>query len=92
MNRTSDFDLNLYDKYEKLVNNEYLADIIFLVGEQGEKMFGHKNIISISSEVFYAMFNGDYTESKDNKPIVIPDIEPPIFLGKLSMDDLLVLF
>lgn len=77
------YDLCLEDRMEQLVNSEYTADVFFKVGEAGEPMFAHKNVITTASEVLYAQLNGQFHDainnSRDN-PIAVKDISPVIFL------------
>ncbi|XP_053698175.1 kelch-like protein 41b [Sabethes cyaneus] len=74
------FPLPVADRDEQLVNNEYLSDVQFSVGNDGERMYGHKVILTLASEVFYAQFNGQFKESqRRNQTIVVTDIQPPIF-------------
>uniref|UniRef100_A0A8D8H739 BTB/POZ domain-containing protein 6 n=1 Tax=Culex pipiens TaxID=7175 RepID=A0A8D8H739_CULPI len=77
------YDLCLVDRLEQLVNSEYTADVFFKVGEAGEPMFAHKNVITTASEVLYAQHNGQFhdaiSNSRDN-PIAVKDISPVVFL------------
>ena len=66
----------------ELLNNEHRSDVIFLVGKCGQKIFGHRIILEMASDVFDAMFNHDFLESKQNT-VEIPDIEPEVFLELL---------
>lgn len=70
----------LATRMEHLVNNEYLSDVSFAVGKAGEVVVAHKLILTVASEVLHAQFNGNFAESKAEKPIPLPDIEPPVFL------------
>jgi hypothetical protein len=56
---------NLMSMYE----NHYNSDVVFVIGEQREKVFGHKFILSLWSAVFEQMFQAR-TESND-EPIEI---------------------
>ncbi|XP_019533950.1 kelch-like protein 40b isoform X1 [Aedes albopictus] len=67
------------DRKQFLVNNEFMADVVFLVGEKKERIHAHKLFLIASSEYFYAMFNGNFKESSESE-IVLDDIEPKIFL------------
>ena len=65
-----------------LFNNETLSDIYFILGKgtaSQRRIPAHKFILSISSVVFDAMFNGGFA-SKASNEIEIPDIEPASFL------------
>jgi len=44
----------------------------------------HKYVLAIGSSVFFAMFNGNLAEHKDE--IHIPDVEPDAFLTLLKYD------
>ena len=66
----------------QLLNNEFKSDIVFLVGKKGKKIFGHRIFLEVASDVFYAMFNNDFQESKENS-VKISDIEPDVFLELL---------
>ncbi|XP_055347928.1 BTB/POZ domain-containing protein 6-B-like [Paramacrobiotus metropolitanus] len=59
----------------------YMADVQFAVGrEHGTiKIFqAHKFILSLNSDVFDAMFNGDFAESRE-KPVEVIEILPEAF-------------
>ncbi|XP_055523833.1 kelch-like protein 40b [Wyeomyia smithii] len=74
------FSLRLEDRDEQLYNNEYFSDVTFLVGDNGEPIYGHKLILTLASEVFYAQFNGQFKEARQSdEPIIVTDIQPPIF-------------
>ncbi|XP_065672632.1 BTB/POZ domain-containing protein 2 [Hydra vulgaris] len=65
-----------------LFNNETLSDIYFILGKGTavqRRIPAHKFVLSISSVVFDAMFNGGFA-SKTSNEIEIPDIEPASFL------------
>ena len=67
---------------EQLLNNEYMSDIVFIIGKDGQKIFGHRVFLEVASDVFYAMFNNEFQESKE-RSVKIPDIEPDVFLELL---------
>ncbi|XP_055522400.1 BTB/POZ domain-containing protein 3-like [Wyeomyia smithii] len=74
------YPLSLADREEQLFDNEYFSDVIFLVGENGERVYGHRIILTLASEVFYVQFNGQFEEARQSdQPITVTDIEPPIF-------------
>lgn len=77
---TFQFGSPLASRMERLVNNQYLSDVAFAVGKAGEVMVAHKLILTMASEVFHAQFNGNFADSKKEKPLELPDIEPPIFV------------
>uniref|UniRef100_H2Z3Z8 BTB domain-containing protein n=1 Tax=Ciona savignyi TaxID=51511 RepID=H2Z3Z8_CIOSA len=66
-----------------MFNNELLSDVHFIVGINGvtKRIPAHKYVLAIGSSVFFAMFNGDLAENKDE--IHIPDVEPKAFLALL---------
>lgn len=65
------------NEIKKLVNNENLSDITFIVGSEQKLFYCHKNILSLGSPVFKSMFYGGLKEKED--VIVIPDLEPSGF-------------
>lgn len=67
---------------KSLANNELYSDISFLVGPEKEKIFGHKNILSLGSLVFHRMFYGSLKENNDQ--ITIPDISSRGFVNILK--------
>ena len=68
---------------EDLVDNQHRSDILFLVGVNAKKIFGHKLLLEVANEVFYAMVNHGLSEETDRCEVKIPDIEPEIFLELL---------
>nr|XP_029732507.1 BTB/POZ domain-containing protein 6 [Aedes albopictus] len=80
-------DLSPMEILKQLVNNDYLADVVFKVGQFGTLMYAHKIVITLASKVFFAQFNGQFSDGQQDshlKPIVINDIEPPTFQEVLS--------
>ena len=67
---------------EKLLNNEYMHDIMFLVGKSQTKMYGHKLILSIHNDFFSALVSSQFAVSVKGE-FTMPDIEPDIFLEVL---------
>ena len=63
-----------------LFNNEILADIHFIVGKTQpvRRIPGHKFVLSLGSDVFYAMFNGPMATQEEE--IELSDMEPDSFL------------
>ncbi|KAI9106366.1 hypothetical protein K1719_021894 [Acacia pycnantha] len=61
---------------EQYVNNPALSDITFLV--EGKRFYAHRSCLVASSDVFQAMFEGDYRES-EAKDIPIPNIKWDVF-------------
>ncbi|XP_076800314.1 BTB/POZ domain-containing protein 6-B-like [Clavelina lepadiformis] len=67
-----------------MFNNELMSDVYFIVGSKGaiKRIPAHKYVLAIGSSVFFAMFNGDLAENKDE--VIIPDVEPSAFLIMLK--------
>jgi speckle-type POZ protein len=76
------FDCDLYHEnritydLHKLINNKKYSDFVFIV--DNKEFFAHKNILSIRSKVFEAMFSSDMIESQSNR-CTIDDIESEVF-------------
>jgi len=79
-----------------LLNTGVLSDVTFLVGGSSllmstsssalatpERFAAHKFVLSMSSAVFDAMFNGQMAVNED-KAIEIPDVEPKAFKALLT--------
>ena len=66
-----------------MFNNEVMADVHFLVGKgpHVQCIPAHKFVLSISSAVFDAMFNGGMASTSEE--VEIPDVEPAAFLALL---------
>jgi hypothetical protein len=60
---------------QKLVNNKELSHFLFIV--HNKELFAHKNILSVRSKVFEAMFDNHMIESHSNQNI--DDIESHVF-------------
>lgn len=72
-------------RIRSLVNNEYLSDVVFLVGKEKVKIHAHKTILALGSPVFRSMFYADHgLRMQSNQPIEIPDITPVGFLNMLK--------
>lgn len=71
------------ERVEFMFNNEHLADVFFVVGKgsTAQRIPAHKFVLSVSSAVFDAMFNGVLTADSDQ--IEIPDVEPAAFFALL---------
>ena len=71
------------ERLQYMFNNEVMADVHFMVGKgpQVQRIPAHKFVLSISSAVFDAMFNGGMATSCEE--IDIPDVEPSAFLALL---------
>lgn len=63
-------------------NNEEFSDVIFLV--EGQRVFGHKMILSIVSDCFRAMFTTGFRESETGAEIEIPGCSYNAFLDMMS--------
>jgi len=63
-----------------MFGNELMADVFFIVGRgsQMQRVPAHKFVLSVSSAVFDAMFNGGMATSSTE--VEIPDVEPPAFI------------
>jgi leucine-zipper-like transcriptional regulator 1 len=62
-------------------NDEEFADVTFIV--QGQKVFGHKMVLSIVSECFRAMFTTGFRESEEME-IEIPDCSYAAFVAVME--------
>jgi leucine-zipper-like transcriptional regulator 1 len=62
-------------------NDEEFSDVTFLV--QGQKVYGHKMVLSIVSECFRAMFTSGFRES-ESMEIPIPDCSYDAFLAVME--------
>ncbi len=69
---------NLMSMYE----NHYNSDVIFVIGEQREKVFGHKFILSLWSSVFEQKFNA---RADSDEPIEITEFNPSGFRSFLKV-------
>lgn len=64
-------------------NDEEFADVVFLV--QGQRVYGHKMVLSIVSDCFRAMFSAGFRESSSHHTeIVIPDCSHAAFLAVME--------
>lgn len=80
-------------------NDPEFADVVFVVGESKDKVYGHKMVLSIVSDCFRAMFTNGFKESEATE-ICIPDCSHSVFLavmeyiytGKLPTLNILVPF
>lgn len=83
-------------RFEYLLNSGTLADVTFLVGGSSllmsasalvlptpERFSSHKFVLSMSSAVFDAMFNGQMAV-RDGTVVEIPDVEPVAFAALLK--------
>ncbi|KAJ3451251.1 btb/poz domain-containing [Anaeramoeba flamelloides] len=86
----------LINFYKPLINRAEMADIQFVVGKQGRKVWAHKLVCSVSSTLFKTMFysrvswseNINLTDCQSGERVVqqieIPDIEYEVFLVLLE--------
>ena len=61
----------------KLMNNPDLSDVTFMV--EGKAFYAHKNIVSILSEKYRAMFTAGMKESQSQQVIPITHIDYKVF-------------
>lgn len=80
--------LKVLDKFEKLFINKEFSDVTITAEETSFHL--HKNILSVGSEVFAAMFQHDMKENnqnaveiKDIKPYVLQELFRFIYCGKI---------
>jgi BTB/POZ domain-containing protein 1/2 len=66
-----------------MFGNELMADVYFIVGRESQmqRVPAHKFVLSVSSAVFDAMFNGGMATS--SAEIELPDVEPAAFISML---------
>jgi BTB/POZ domain/Kelch motif len=64
-------------------NDPEFADVVFIVGENRDKVYGHKMVLSIVSDCFRAMFTTGFKESADTE-ICIPDCSHQAFLAVME--------
>jgi len=70
------------DKLSYALQKSLLCDQSFIVGKEGkgEIIAAHRLILSLSSPVFFAMFNGSI---ETDKQVVVPDVDPEAFRALL---------
>ncbi|XP_055347652.1 BTB/POZ domain-containing protein 6-B-like [Paramacrobiotus metropolitanus] len=74
------------NRWKNALENGELTDVAFSVGRDHglvKLLRAHKLLLSLSSDVFHAMFNGNFTENQ-TKAIEIPDISPDAFSNLLD--------
>lgn len=64
-------------------NDPEFADVVFIVGENKDKVYGHKMVLSIVSDCFRAMFTTGFKESAAME-INIPDCSHQAFLAVME--------
>ena len=62
--------------------NPELADVCFLVGGERERIYAHRFLLAVESDVFKAMFYGELKEN--SYEIVVPDLSPIGFRNMLK--------
>ena len=63
-----------------LLNNETIADVTFVIGENETEFNVNRFPFAGISDVFAAMLYGNMAESKPNAKIIIPDIDSKGFI------------
>ncbi|KAJ6227417.1 btb/poz domain-containing [Anaeramoeba flamelloides] len=70
-------------KLKLLINNKEKADVKFLVGKKQEVIYGHKLILSLSSQVWETLFYSEkqFEETVKGKfaKVLVEDLEPDVF-------------
>jgi len=64
------------------LNTEDFSDVTFVV--EGQRVYGHKLVLSIVSDCFRAMFTTGFRESEANAEILIPDVSYNAFLAMME--------
>ncbi|VDK45355.1 unnamed protein product [Anisakis simplex] len=74
----SDFKATVRERVASMYLNDWLADVVFIVGseEDRERIPAHSYVLSIASRIFSAMFHGGFEKKTE---IEIPDVEPIAF-------------
>ncbi|KAJ6242150.1 lute [Anaeramoeba flamelloides] len=70
-------------KLTPFVNSSNLADVKFYIGKDETEFYGHKLLLSITSNMWRTMFySSNWNETKNNglSEVKIPDIEPDVFI------------
>lgn len=64
-------------------NTEDLADVVFVV--EGREIFAHKIVLSLTSEVYRAMFMNNFKEKATNRPVIdVPNCSYRNFVSVLE--------
>ncbi|KAK7116544.1 BTB/POZ domain-containing protein 1-like [Littorina saxatilis] len=76
--------ISVKERLAFLYNTDTMADVQFLIGREPNTQLvpAHKFVLSMSSAVFDALFNGGMATSES--VIQIPDVEPSAFLALLK--------
>ncbi|XP_058836390.1 BTB/POZ domain-containing protein 19-like [Topomyia yanbarensis] len=67
------------DCREHMVNNKFMSDVVFIVGEEKQRIYGHKMFLITASKYFFTMFTGGFKESGASE-VTLEDTDPIIFL------------
>jgi hypothetical protein len=68
---------------EDLCNNKELSDVVFIV--EGRKLYAHKVVLSLTSEVYRAMFlRNEFREKEAGTEIEVPNCSYDVFLSVLQ--------
>ncbi|XP_058836298.1 BTB/POZ domain-containing protein 2-like [Topomyia yanbarensis] len=67
------------ERRDHLINNQFMSDIVFIVGEQKQRIYAHKLFLITASEFFTTMFTGGFKEASASE-ITLDDTDPTIFL------------
>ena len=75
--------LTLEQSIGRYFSNPKLSDVCFLIGEeQPEKIYAHRFLLAIESEVFESMFHGELKETRYE--IDVPDLSPVGFRNMMK--------
>ena len=74
--------LTIEQSLSRYVSNQKLSDVCFLVGDECKKIYAHRFLLAIESEVFESMFYGDLKET--NYEIEVPDLTPTGFRNMMK--------
>ena len=66
-----------------LVNNESMADVVFVVGRAKSLVYAHRVVVAARSDVFAAMLFGGLRETRERE-IRVPNIERDVFLTLMA--------
>ena len=72
--------LSFEQSIEKHTFNKELSDVCFLVGDDRERVYAHRFLLAIESDVFKTMFYGNLKEKQID--IEVPDLS---FVGFRNM-------
>eukprot|EP01135_Chromosphaera_perkinsii_P011612 Nk52_evm1s2456 gene=Nk52_evmTU1s2456 len=72
---------SVMDHYKSLVNNEYMSDIKFILGEEKYPIHAHRVILAARSEVFKLSFaEMNKGELSEEEFCELPEVRPSIFV------------